>query len=313
MIITVLNESPFQILSSSFSIGPSQTGYELQVGADSRSFTTLFSVGANTPRMVTNVANGSYYRLKNNVGEVKVNWQRVCVDEGGSGGSGGTTYTAGDYIDLTGDVISVTGITPDAYLTSADTEDFATEQYVQEALSGIDLSNYWTSAQTQSAITEVEEYVGETIANYTPTSGFSTINGSAITAGGDLVIKSDTEDIELPIAAAVNDLKANIEARLNQKYYERQEVNDLLDQKRDAAQVQNQIVDYVTPVVADIAATIEDKELATSAALNDLNTNCVKSSFIDNIWKGTQGEYDTLTNSGATADPSTFYIIVNNN
>lgn len=284
MIITVLNESPFQILSSSFSIGPSQTGYELQVGADSRSFTTLFSVGANTPRMVTNVANGSYYRLKNNVGEVKVNWQRVCVDEGGSGGSGGTTYTAGDYIDLTGDVISVTGITPDAYLTSADTEGFITSAYV-----------------------------GEVISNYTPTSGFSTINGSAITAGGDLVIKTDTEDIELPIAAAVNDLKANIEARLNQKYYEKPEIDDLLAPKRDATQVQNQIVDYVTPVVADIAATIEDKELATSAALNDLNTNCVKSSFIDNIWKGTQDEYDSLTNSGATANPSTFYIIVNNN
>ena len=59
MIFTVKNEVPFQILSSSFSIGPSPTGYELQVGADSKTFSTLFSVGANTPRMVTNEANGS--------------------------------------------------------------------------------------------------------------------------------------------------------------------------------------------------------------------------------------------------------------
>ena len=87
MILTVKNEAPFQILSGAFTIGPSPTGYELQVGATPQSFTTLFSVGANTPRMVTNVANGSYYRLKNNVGDVKVNWSRTCIDNQG-GGSG---------------------------------------------------------------------------------------------------------------------------------------------------------------------------------------------------------------------------------
>lgn len=85
MIITVKNEAPFQVLSGAFTIGPSPTGYDLQVGATSKDFTTLFSVGANTPRMVTNVANGSYFRLKNNVGDVKVNWERTCVTEGGGG------------------------------------------------------------------------------------------------------------------------------------------------------------------------------------------------------------------------------------
>ncbi len=90
MIIKVQNETPFQVLSNSFTIGPSTTGYELQVGATSRDFTTLFTVAANTPRMVTNVANGSYFRLKNNSGEVEVNWSRTCKDEGGGSGSGST-------------------------------------------------------------------------------------------------------------------------------------------------------------------------------------------------------------------------------
>lgn len=133
MIYTISNEDIFQVLSSSFSIGPSETGYELQVGADSRSFTTLFSVGANTPRMVTNVANGSYFRLKNNTGNVKVNWERVCSDDSGGG-------------------FDPSVLEP--YWTSAQTKD-----YVDEAVSGISLDGYWTSAQTQSAITAVEDHL----------------------------------------------------------------------------------------------------------------------------------------------------------
>lgn len=133
MIYTISNEDIFQVLSSSFSIGPSETGYELQVGADSRSFTTLFSVGANTPRMVTNVANGSYFRLKNNTGNVKVNWERVCSDDSGGG-------------------FDPSVLEP--YWTSAQTKD-----YVDEAVSGISLDGYWTSAQTQSAITIVEDHL----------------------------------------------------------------------------------------------------------------------------------------------------------
>lgn len=128
MYVKVKDEAPFQVLTGAFTIGPSQTGYELQVGATPADFATLFSVGANTTRMVTNVANGSYFRLKNNVGEVTVNWSRSCVTEGGS-------------IDPS---------VLDEYWTSAQTVD-----YVEGVItSGVDLSNYWTSAQTQSAITE---------------------------------------------------------------------------------------------------------------------------------------------------------------
>lgn len=154
MIYKINDEQIFQVLSSSFTIGPSETGYELQVGATSRDFSTLFSVGANTPRMVTNVANGSYFRLLNNQGEVEVNWTRTCKD----GGSGG-----GADVDLS------------AYWTSAETQSaitivedhlFDVEQVTASALTelhdglmevsartvSVDLSAYYTSAQTEEAI-----------------------------------------------------------------------------------------------------------------------------------------------------------------
>lgn len=118
-------------------------------------------------------------------------------------------------------------------------------------------------------------------------------------------VGGNTEDIELPIAAAVNDLKDNIEARLNQKYYTRQEVNDIAARKTEPGQVNVQIQDYVVPAIAEVNSTIEDKELATSAAINDLNTATVKSSVVKNIWSGTQSEYDAIV----TKDPATLYII----
>ena len=82
-------EQPFQVLATNFSIGPSSSGYDLQISADGVNFTTLFSVGANVTRMVTGVANGSTYRLASNTDEdVIVNWFRQCDDGGSGGGSG---------------------------------------------------------------------------------------------------------------------------------------------------------------------------------------------------------------------------------
>lgn len=86
---TILNEQPFQVLTTAFSIGPSTTGYDLQISADGVNFTTLFSVPADTTRMITNVARGSTYRCLGNDGQIVVNWVRDCSDgEGGGGGTG---------------------------------------------------------------------------------------------------------------------------------------------------------------------------------------------------------------------------------
>ena len=168
---TVKNDTPFQILTSAIVIGPSQTGYQLEVAADGKNFSPLFTVGANVTRQVTNLSSGAYYRLNGNVGDVIVNWVRSCVTPGGSGGAGNelTPVTefplgaeAGTVVALaSGDTYGIyqydgTNWNPaggdvdlSAYWTSAQTKD-----YVDEAVSGISLEGYWTSAETQSAITQ---------------------------------------------------------------------------------------------------------------------------------------------------------------
>ena len=111
MRIIVKNEAPFQILTSAMSIGPSPTGYQLEVSADGKNFSPLFSVAANTTKMATGLAPSSYYRLKNNVGDVVVNWSTSCVIDGGGGGDMSNYYTKAET---------------DAAITAA-TEDMATE------------------------------------------------------------------------------------------------------------------------------------------------------------------------------------------
>lgn len=87
---TISREQPFQVLATNFSIGPSSSGYELEISADGVNYTSLFTVGANVTRMCTGMANGSYYRLAGNTDEdVVVNWRTQCND-GGEGGGGGT-------------------------------------------------------------------------------------------------------------------------------------------------------------------------------------------------------------------------------
>lgn len=110
-----------------------------------------------------------------------------AITEGGDLTIEAVPYTAGTNIDITDHVISVTGITvptdisdlnddigiattawTNSAITNA-TSGLATEQYVDDAVSG----KMDTSAMSA----------------YTPTSGFTTINGSAITEGGNIQIE----------------------------------------------------------------------------------------------------------------------------
>lgn len=88
MIHKIQGEQPFQVLASNFSIGPSNEGYTLQISSDGKNYSDLFSVGANVTRMVTGVANGSFYRLSGNASEVAINWREQCSDGGSGGGTG---------------------------------------------------------------------------------------------------------------------------------------------------------------------------------------------------------------------------------
>lgn len=289
MITKITGEQPFQVLTNNFSISPSQEGYTLQISADGVNFSNLFTVGAGVTRLVTGVAANSFYKLSGNQSAVSINWMKTCVTEGGSGGAGNelTPVTEFPVGAEAGTVVA---------LASGDT--YGIYQYDgtdwNPAGGEVDLSAYWTSAETQSAITAVEDHLfdveqvtasaltelhdgllevsgrtvdlsgyytsGQTDAAisaatslYTPTSGFSTINGSAITNGGDIVIQGGGDTQEL------------------------QDQIDTLDE-------------------------------VVSAAIVQLNDTKVGSTDIKNIVKLTQAAYDALVQAG-TVDPYTFYII----
>lgn len=106
MIQKVLNETPFQVLSDTFSISPSTTGYQLQVSANGKDYSTLFSVGAGVTRMCTGMANGSFYRLLGNEGEVEVNWRTTCKGGGGSGS--GSTVSVNQILSAGTEIAQIT-------------------------------------------------------------------------------------------------------------------------------------------------------------------------------------------------------------
>lgn len=98
MTTKVSQEQGFQVLATNFSIAPTTNGYVLQVSATGNAdeFSDLFSVSAGVTRMVTGVASGSYYRLKNNTDDnVVINWQRQCNNGQGGGGGVGPQGPAG--------------------------------------------------------------------------------------------------------------------------------------------------------------------------------------------------------------------------
>lgn len=91
MIYKISGEQPFQVLSDSFSVSPSESGYNLYISADGVNYSQFATVAANTTRQFTGMNNGNYYILSGNTSEVQVNWNRDC---GGGGGGGYVLPTA---------------------------------------------------------------------------------------------------------------------------------------------------------------------------------------------------------------------------
>lgn len=88
MIYKINGEQPFQVLSTNFSVSPSESGYNLQISANGIDYTDFATVGAGVTRQFTGMANGNFYRLSGNTGTVEVNWMRECSPAGGGGAAG---------------------------------------------------------------------------------------------------------------------------------------------------------------------------------------------------------------------------------
>lgn len=154
MQIKITGEQPFQVLSTTFTIGPSTSGYDLYFSADGVNYTQLFTVGANVNRQVTQVAAGSYYKLVGNTGNVVVNWYGNCVVD--SGGGGGYVLPVASQSTLGGVKIG-SGITIDSGGTIS-------AQGGGAEVKTIVLSTYNPEDFTQediSALTEMVEYLAD--------------------------------------------------------------------------------------------------------------------------------------------------------
>lgn len=153
MMTKIKGEAPFQVLSSNFTISPSNEGYTLQISADGRNYSNLFSVSSGVTRLVTDVAPNSYYRLLGNRSDVVVNWMKTCTTGGGGGGESDelTPVTSFPVGAPAGTVVALSsGNTVGVYQYDGNT---------WEAVGGgeFDPTQYYTKSQTDSAITAATE------------------------------------------------------------------------------------------------------------------------------------------------------------
>ena len=100
MIYTIQGEQPFQVLSESFSVSPSESGYDLYLSADGFNYSQFATVASGVTRQFTSMNEGNYYKLIGNTGEVKVNWMKDCSG-GGGGGTAGVSSLDGQTGALT--------------------------------------------------------------------------------------------------------------------------------------------------------------------------------------------------------------------
>lgn len=348
MYTKVIAEQQVQILSPSFSISPSNEDYVLNISANGRDFSPLFAVSAGVTRLVSNVAPGSYYKLVGNRSEVVINWQRMCATEGGADLSAyWTSAQTKDYVDSASTVLQDQIDTMDEVVSEALVD--LNERIGEISGSSVDLSAYWTSAETQSAITAVEDHlfdVEEVTASALTELHDGVLELSAATAG-----KADAANIGpntgsrlyfprwneqgIVLGGALSEM-FNRELRVNgdaKSYITQSNYGNLafyapttsgnpgevLVSTGNGAPVWSAMPAadvtkaYVDSAITEVQDQIDTMDEVISDALNDLNgelASKVSSSSVAIVWKGTQAEYDAATQSGTTADPATLYIIV---
>lgn len=150
---------------------------------------------------------------------------------------------------------------------------YSNSAWVKIGETSVDLSNYVTVNQLNTAL-----------GFYTTTLDLNTLlagkqdvltAGANITIGTDNVISAtvNTEEIEHAIAAAINDTRDRIDQDLHNNYVQTQTMNDQLKNYAPKAALDAySSKSYVDTAIGSVYAEIEDKERATSFALNDLHT-----------------------------------------
>jgi len=255
--------------------------------------------------------------------------------------------TASALTELHDGLLEVSARTVDMsdYWTSAQTEEAITSKnYVTSAQAETQIvsKNYITSAETANFVTsaQVETQIEAKAAAYTPTSGFSTINGSAITNGGNIVIEGGADmsayytsaQTEEAISAATSGKAdaANVTPYSNRRLFPTWNsqgiITGVYEEARNRSVKVNgnfyhfyssdgfdlDLPNIYTPANAGAAGDIlvsngGGAPVWSAVTFPDVS-NMVTSTYVSTIWKGTQAQYDAIT----AKDPNTFYIIVSN-
>lgn len=204
------------------------------------------------------------------------------------------------------------------------------QQMIDDSLSGVtvDLSAYWTSAQTETAINEatsefvtsgqVQTQIDEAIGDI----DFSSFATSADTAA----INDHLTDVERVASIAINDLNSRVDDIVIP------DVSEFVTSAETLTQINNSLADYYTSAQTDtkiaeaiseidlseiegeistLSGKVQTNEEVTAAALNNLNTRAnsfVVGDGITTIKKISQTDYDALV-SGGTVDSNCFYAI----
>lgn len=243
---------------------------------NSVSSSTTFGNSGNT---LFSVGNGTADNARHNAFEIRQNGDIYITKDGQDvklqdqlGGGGGSTYTAGDGINITNDVISVTGKVDTTAFTAhtADTVIHVTS----------DEKAAWNNKQDVLVSgTNIKTINGETLLG----EGNITIEGGS---GGGM-----TEDDELLLSTALTDL--------NDRKIDASEVKANYQKKGDYA-----TKNYVTTALEPYETKLDgiNTEEVTAYALNDLNNRFGGLS----LSKITESEYAALT----TKDENTLYIVV---
>ena len=99
MLYKITGNQPFQVNSDSFSISPSESGYDLYLSADGVNYSNFVTVASGVTKQMVNMNSGNYYILSGNTSTVTVNWERECG--GGGGGTAGVSSLDGQTGALT--------------------------------------------------------------------------------------------------------------------------------------------------------------------------------------------------------------------
>ena len=205
------------VIDSGGQVAPYKAGTNIDISEDY----TISVTGISVPVNVSQLANDAGY-----VTNTELEGKNYVTESELNGKGYVTNSDLGDYVTDTELTNAVSGfvtsgqveeqITSKGYITNSALEGYVTDSELTNAISGfVSSAQVETQIETKNYVSESEltskDYVTNTelnskgyitnsalegyvtdddLTNYTPTSGFASINGSAITNGGNLVIDS---------------------------------------------------------------------------------------------------------------------------